>query len=437
MPGGGGPVAVGYDTRFQAEAFARAAAETLAAAGRDVVLSDGPCPTPAVSCQVAAAGSPFGLVLTASHNPPEFCGLKIKTSLGGSAGGDVTRRIEDRLGAAPPAAGGSPPAPPGAGPGAGSVRRASFLDEHRRRVAALVDLDAIRRAGIRVVFDAMHGAAGRALEAILDGGTTRVETLRAQPDPLFGGVNPEPLPPNLGPLEARMRAGGADVGLATDGDGDRIGAYDERGRFVTPLKIAPLLALRLLARGGRGAICKTYANTIYLDRIAARHGQPFSVFPVGFKHIAERMAAGGFLIGGEESGGIGVAGYLPERDGLLISLMLAEAIAAERKPLSALVADLEREYGALAYARRDIPCPTERGRSLAASLRVRTPGSLGGMTVTGIDTLDGVKLLFGADGWILARPSGTEPVLRVYCEAPTAEAVGAALDDLLARVAAG
>jgi phosphomannomutase len=262
------------------------------------------------------------------------------------------------------------------------------------------------------------------------------ETLRAGPDPLFGGVNPEPLEANLPGLAQRMRRGGADIGLATDGDGDRIGAFDEKGRFVTPLQIAPFLATRLIAQGRRGEICKTYANTILLDRIAKRNGLPFSVHPIGFKYIAERMEAGGFLIGGEESGGIGVDGYLPERDGLMISLMLLDALAAEGRPLSVLLDEMAEAYGRLHYFRRDLPCPPEKGRLLAQSLKERTPSSVGGMKVTGLDALDGVKLLFGDEGWILVRPSGTEPVLRVYCEAPDERAVAAALDEMLERVRA-
>jgi phosphomannomutase len=271
---------------------------------------------------------------------------------------------------------------------------------------------------------------------MLKGGATRVETLRGNPDPLFGGVHPEPLEVHLGPLADRMRRGGFDIGLATDGDGDRIGAFDEKGRFVTPLQIAPVLALRMIAQGKRGEICKTFANTILLDRIAKRNGLPFSVHPIGFKYIAERMEAGGFLMGGEESGGIGIAGFLPERDGLLISLMLLEAVATEGRPLSELIARMEKEYGALHYFRRDIPCDPEKGRLLAEGLKRDTPSTIGGMKVTGIDPLDGVKLLFGDEGWILARPSGTEPVLRVYCEAGSDDAVQRALSDLLARIAA-
>lgn len=423
MPRSGAPVAVGFDTRFRSDAFARQLAAVLAGGGRRVVLSDGPCTTPAVSCQVVARGGPFGVAITASHNPHQFSGVKIKSAVGASAGADVTRRVEEAILDSPVEA-----------PGEVELPAVSFREEHMRRLSSMVDLEAIRSAGLKVRFDAMHGASSRLLEEILAGGRTAVETLRGNADPLFGGVNPEPLAPNLAGLEAAMASGGADIGLATDGDGDRIGAYDERGRFVTALQIAPLLALGMLERGETGEICKTYANTLWLDRIARQKGLPFSIYPIGFKYIAERMERGGFLLGGEESGGIGIAGYLPERDGLLISLLLLEVLAARRRPFSELLSQLSRDYGELHYSRRDIPCPPEKGRRLAESLRDTAPATVGSMKVTGMEDLDGVKLLFGGDGWILVRPSGTEPVLRVYCEAPSPDLVAAALDEMVERV---
>jgi len=424
MPASKGAVVVGHDTRFHSARFAREAARVLASAGRKVLLTDAPCPTPSVSCQVAGTGAPFGMSITASHNPPEFNGVKIKSSSGASASPEVTRQVEALLSRVSGEA----------APESEEISLTSFEAEHRRRLLSMVDLDRIRKAGLRVVFDAMHGAAGRMLARLLDGGATSVETLHGDPDPLFGGINPEPIESNLPALRERMARGGASVGLATDGDADRIGAYDEKGRFVSPLRITPLLAVGLLKRGKRGEICKTFANTILLDRIAARNGCPFSVHPIGFKYIAERMAGPEFLIGGEESGGIGIQGYLPERDGLLISLLILETMASEGKGLAELLAEMEEDYGAFAYARRDIPCPSEKGVALAAALKQRLPSKVGRMKVTGMDDLDGVKLLFGEEGWILARASGTEPVLRVYCEAPTQEDVAAALDDLIARV---
>jgi phosphomannomutase len=285
----------------------------------------------------------------------------------------------------------------------------------------VVDLPALRKSGLTVVADPMHGACGTLLESLLAGGSARATTINAHPDPLFGGYHPEPLEANLEGLRCAVRERGADAGFATDGDGDRIGAFDERGSFVSPLRIAPLIAWSLLKKGRRGPLGKTFANTILLDRIARHYGQPLRVFPVGFKHLARELAAGAMLLGGEESGGIGIAGYIPERDGTLISLLILQAMQEERKPLSELVAGMVATFGDLRYRRIDLPCAPERGMRLVASLASRLPADVGGMRVSGYDDLDGLKLLFGDDGWLLFRASGTEPVLRIYSEVPSEE----------------
>jgi phosphomannomutase len=425
FPESDAPIVVGHDTRFHSPQFAAEAAAVLAECGRQVLLTSGPCPTPSVSCQVVDRSSPFGISITASHNPPEFNGIKIKSGIGASAPPEVTQAVEAALSGCSGSPASSHPDKPA---------RISFESVHLKRLAGMVDLEKIKNAGITVAFDSMHGAARKMLEQLLAGGSTTVQTLHGEAHPLFGGLNPEPIAANLSDMKRHMERGGCDIGLATDGDADRIGAFDEKGRFISPLEITPLLALSMLARGDKGEICKTFANTILLDRIATRHDLPFSVHPIGFKYIAERMALDGFLIGGEESGGIGIKGYLPERDGLLISLLMLEVLANEEAPLSRLLENMRSEYGSLSYARRDIPCPSEKGKRLADLFKERTPETVGRMKVTGVDDLDGVKLLFGDDGWILARASGTEPVLRVYCEAPTENDVKTALDDMLRRV---
>ncbi|MCI0344453.1 MAG: hypothetical protein L0221_03270, partial [Chloroflexi bacterium] len=242
----------------------------LAAAGRSVLLASGPCPTPACSAQVVSSSASFGLVVTASHNPPAFNGIKLKDEGGGSAGTDLTAACESRLPE------GEPPVLPLADAEArGLVRRLDFGPAHVDRLSRMVDLEAIRRAGLRVVTDCMHGTCGRLLERLLAGGATRVETLHPSPDPLFGGLHPEPLEQNLEELRRAVRASGADAGFATDGDGDRIGAFDDSGRFVSPLRLAPLLAWSLIRKGRRGPLAKTFANTLLLDRIARRYGLPF------------------------------------------------------------------------------------------------------------------------------------------------------------------
>ncbi|HKY32014.1 MAG TPA: phosphoglucomutase/phosphomannomutase family protein [Candidatus Polarisedimenticolia bacterium] len=429
-PDPGRPVVVGYDTRFLSRAFAQAAAGVLAAAGRRVLLSGAPCPTPAVSCQVVERRSPFGVVLTASHNPASFNGFKIKDGFGSSAGGDVTAACERHLEDGDPEC-----LAPGEAARRGLLEEGSFEEAHAARLGAMVDLASIRAAGLRVVVDPMHGSSGRLLERLLAGGATRVATLRAEADPLFGGCHPEPLERNLDGLRDAIASWSADAGLATDGDGDRIGAFDETGRFVSPLRIAPLLAWSLIKKGRRGPLGKTFANTILLDRIARRYGLPFTAFPVGFKHIARELQQGRMLLGGEESGGIGVEGYLPERDGAMVSLLLLQAMVDEGKPLSRLVSELTASFGELEYARRDLELPPERGRALVDRLRASPPASLGGMTVTGQDDLDGLKLLFGEEGWILFRASGTEPVLRVYCEVPGVDAAARVMSEAVRLVA--
>jgi phosphomannomutase len=417
-------VVVGHDTRFMSRRFAETVAGTLLAAGRRVLLSDGPCPTPAVSCQVVHGGAPFAIVVTASHNPSPFNGIKIKDAAGSSADEAVTGRCEQELREELP-----PFVTMEDAATQGRLAVASFEPAHRDRLSRMVDLPSLRRAGLTVVADPMHGSSGRLLERLLGGGTTRVITLHAEADPLFGGMHPEPLEQHLDSLRDAVLANRADAGLATDGDGDRIGAFDETGAFVSPLRIAPLLAWHLLRRGRRGPLGKTFANTILLDRIAAAHGLPFATFPVGFKHIAREMRAGRMLLGGEESGGIGVEGYIPERDGTLVSLLLLQAMVYEGKPLSRLVREMTDAWGETHYRRHDLACPPEDARRLVEHLRTATPARLGGMTVTGLDDRDGLKLLFGGDGWILFRGSGTEPVLRVYCEAPTLAGVNAAIQE--------
>lgn len=426
---GEGPVVVGYDTRFLSRRFAEAATETLMGAGRRVLLADAACPTPASSCQVVATTAPFAVVITASHNPSIFNGVKVKDSGGSSAGPEITSACEANI---------PPSAPPCVGLAdgrkAGLLEEASFYDAHRERLARMVDLQSLRDAGLTVVADPMHGSCGRLLERLLAGSRSSVTTLHAEPDPLFGGLHPEPLEQNLEELRRAVLTGRADLGLATDGDGDRIGAFDEKGQFVSPLRIAPLLAWSLIKKGRRGPLGKTFANTILLDRIARHYGLPFSTFPVGFKYIANEMKAGRMLLGGEESGGIGIEGFIPERDGTLVGLMILQAMVDERKPLSQMVSEMTDLFGELHYRRRDIPLPPEEGRRLVDRLKRHPPAALGGMKITASDDLDGLKFLLGDEGWVLFRASGTEPVLRVYSEAPTPALLEAIMKEALSLI---
>jgi phosphomannomutase len=419
------PVPVGHDVRFLSRRFAEAAAGVLEGNGVPTVLPEAATTTPMVSCQVAASAAPLGVVITASHNPAEWNGFKIKAPFGGSAPPEMTERVEALIGRRPPRNGRAP------------ARRHPFLPAYVPRLLAVVDLEAVRKAPLRVVVDSMHGAGGTILEDLVRGGTARVRTIRAEADVLFGGTPPEPRPEYLGPLREAVLRQRAHLGIATDGDADRIGICDETGRMLPPLVVFALLAVHLLeVKKWRGAIARTFANTLLAERIARKHGVPFHDLPIGFKHIARLMLEEDVLIGGEESGGIGVKRYLPERDGILIGLLLMEMLATGDRRLSRRVARLQKEFGAYDYRRIDLAIPSEAGRRAVARLREAPPVRLAGQTVRGVDALDGVKLLLGDAGWILFRASGTEPVLRVYCEAAGTRLVDALLRAGVTRIRA-
>lgn len=423
-PGDPWTLPIVHDTRFLSPELAAESAERLARKGFHVLLTDRPVPTPCASYHVANAGLRGGISITASHNPAEWNGVKYKSWFGGSASpatyeaiaASVDRPLHDAPG--------------------GRVERLDLATPYAARLAALVDLDAIRRAGLRVLFDAMHGAAGTLLEEIVGRGhATTVETLRGRRDPTFGGVNPEPIGEHLGASRERLARERFDLVVASDGDGDRLGVLAPDGTFVTPHRILALLAESLAARGRiRGGIAKTFSTSLLLDRVAARLGVPLVVTPIGFKYIAEKMMSGEVGIGGEESGGLGVAFYLPERDGVLSALLVLEAVALSGRSFEQLLAGQDAAYGALAYGRRDLHLPMERLRSFVDGLRSAPPASRAGESVTSVETLDGVKLLFGGRGWLLHRLSGTEPIIRIYAEHEDPALVTRLLDETVANL---
>lgn len=405
-PGDPRTVVLVHDTRFLSPELAAESAERLARKGFRVRLTDRPVPTPCASWHVKDGGLRAGIAITASHNPAEWNGVKVKASFGGSAlpatyaaiAAHADRAIHDTPG--------------------GAVEKTDLAAPYHSAIARAVDLDAIRRSGLRVLFDAMHGAAGTGLASIVgEGNPTRVTTLRGERNPTFGGINPEPIAVHLGASCAALASQGFDIALASDGDGDRLGVLTRNGTFVTPHRVLALLAESLHRRGRvRGGIAKTFSTSLLLDRVAARLGVPLYVTPIGFKHIAEKMLAGEVGIGGEESGGLGVSFFLPERDGILSALLVLEAIAVSGSSLEELLAGQDREYGALAYGRRDLHFDTDLLRRYVNGLRTSPPGSRAGETVTGVEDLDGVKLVLGTRGWLLHRLSGTEPIIRIYAE---------------------
>ncbi|MEO8189395.1 MAG: phosphoglucomutase/phosphomannomutase family protein [Acidobacteriota bacterium] len=399
-------IVVGHDTRFFSPEFARRAADTLARGGVDVLLTDRPIPTPAVSEHVVHLGLAGGVAITASHNPGEYNGFKIKSHFGGSAPPELYGDVERAAGRAP--------AP---SPRAGTVRVLDLLGPYRERLGQRVDLDSMRHAGLSVLADSMHGAAGSLVPDMLSGGKTRVVPFRSEGDPLFGGVHPEPIAANLGAASEKVRSERLDLAVAQDGDSDRLGVLDGRGRFVSPHKVLALLLLHAYRRRGlTGGIAKTFSTSLLIDRVAASLEVPLTETPIGFKYLADLMNRGEADAGGEESGGYAFSFHLPERDGVLNALLLIESLALSGRNLDGALEDLAAEFGEFAYGRLDVYLPVEMITAFLQMVRRQPPAEIVGEPVTGVSDLDGVKYSFGRRGWLLHRLSGTEPMVRLYCE---------------------
>ena len=404
-------VFVGFDVRFQSNAFARAAGEVLSANGFRVVMLDRPYPTPYVSFEVRRRKFAGGVMITASHNPPGFNGFKVKAHFGGSATPTITAKIEANLT--------SPPLGPG-----GTIETIAPEPYYFEHLKSLVDWPRIANSKLKIVVDSMHGCGGYLLEQLLRDTSCTVETIRGNPDPLFGGIHPEPMMPQLEPLGDAVRQTRSDVGLATDGDADRLGIVDETGEYVNTLQTLSLLLLHIYRnKGWRGAVARTYSQSLLIPRIAAKFGLELFERPIGFKNIGELMLEHEILIGGEESGGIGLSRHLPERDGIFINLLFLDLLAASGKSCTELIHDMWREFGEFHYDRRDLHVPIEAGNQVVATWQKGPPATFAGRRVREVGKLDGSKVFLENDSWILFRQSGTEPLLRVYCEAPSRAAV--------------
>lgn len=420
---------VGFDTRFLSDRYAREVARVLAANDIQVYLTRGDTPTPMVSYAIRAFVAEGGVMITASHNPPRYNGIKVKAAHGGPAGHEFCRQVEESIRRNEQA--GREPRTMGfeEAERLGLVQRFDPFPQYREHVFKLVDPARIAAGRLRIVVDPMHGAGRGYFARLLREAGAEVQEIRGEMNPGFGGVHPEPIARNLAALVDAVNAWDNAFGLATDGDADRIGAVAEDGSFVDPHRILSL-ALRYLVdeRRQRGSVVKTVSTTLMVNRLAAQYNLPVHETPVGFHHIADHFLKGDFLIGGEESGGITVQGHIPEGDGMLMGLLLAEIVAFSGGSLWDLVADLYRQVGHFAYARNDVHVPAFEKRDLVAHLTEHVPARLAGLPVREVSTLDGVKYLFD-DAWLLIRPSGTEPVLRIYAEAPTDETVKALLDE--------
>jgi phosphomannomutase len=396
-------MAVGYDTRFLSKNYAASVAEVLAGNGIDVFLADNYTPTPMLSFAVKKRRLHSGVMITASHNPAEYNGIKIKTASGGAAGLDVTREVE-RLIINPQ------------GPSkerSGEIIKTDFSKDYVSFLRSYLSLGKIRHARFKVLVDVMHGSGNGFIEEVLKGTPIRLTFTRREVNPSFGGLRPEPVVENLHDSMLRMKKEKFDAGLVLDGDADRIAALLPGGEFVSPQKILGLLALHLhLDRKMSGGMVKTIVGTNMMDNIAPKLGMKLYETPVGFKYISSLMEKEDILVGGEEAGGMGFKGYIPERDGTLAGLLLLEMMAYRRKPLHIIVKEMEKEFGRYYYLRQDLKIPNP-GMDLAPFKSIK---EILGKPVVQVKDYDGVKLIASDGSWLMFRGSGTEPIMRVYVE---------------------
>ncbi|HLF17463.1 MAG TPA: phosphoglucomutase/phosphomannomutase family protein [Candidatus Omnitrophota bacterium] len=402
-------VALGYDARFLSKEYAEIVSSVLAANNIKVYLSDEMIPTPALSYGVVDIKGVCGVMITASHNPAKFNGIKIKTSQGGGAGKDITDKVEGFLGKT-------------------SVQSVDLLDAIERKMIMMhdfkkvylkfmksyIDLAKIKKARFKVIQDVMHGSGGRILEEVLKGSQLKVTLMRAEVNPSFGGVKPEPIAEYLPEILSRVKKEKYDLGLVLDGDADRIGAVAPGGEFISPQRILGLIILHLVRNKKRtGGIVKTTCGTTMLDHIAKKLRCKLYETPVGFKYISDLMVKEKIVAGGEEAGGIGVQDYIPERDGTLAGLLLLEMMVYQKKNIKQLLNEMEKEFGRYYYERADLDL---RGRTFDAK-KIKSLPSLLGKRVVEVKDYDGIKLICEDESWLMLRPSGTEPLVRAYSEA--------------------
>ena len=425
-------VIIGYDHRFASDIVAAAVADVITASGTPVWLTDKPCPTPAVSLLVRQRHAAGGIVITASHNPYRWNGIKYKASYGSSALPSIVAQIEQELDVATHRA--TAPLPPRKNLLHTLDPRTPYLDALEK----LVDWDRLRKANFRFVSDPMHGSSAGLLRELFTRNNIHCDEIRGTRDPLFGGGHPEPIEPHVQPLRDAVLGGKYDAGFCADGDGDRIGAIDRDGSFLNPHQLFALLVWHLAGtRNLPGDIAKTFSVTKLIDKIAARFGRTLHEVPIGFKYICELMLERNILAGGEESGGFGTSLYLPERDATVSALFLAELMAWHGKTLGQLLAALHSEFGEYHYGRVDLDVQPEQKQKAIAYFSDSSFTHILEWPVTRRENMDGIKVYLGDVGWVMVRASGTETLLRVYSETSrreTTNRVLAAVIDLIQQL---
>jgi len=418
---------VGYDTRFASEHFAAAVGEVLAGNGIKVYLCHKAAPTPVVTYAILERRAAGNIIITASHNPPWDNGFKVRSQYGGAAGPETLAEIEKRIAKLKKVKW----IPLEVGKRQGLIEEIDPAPAYLAHLGELIDIEPLKEAGLRAVVDSMWGSGVGWLKGILSGGRTEVKEIHDKRHPLFPGMlRPEPIPPNIAFLQETVKASGADVGLATDGDADRLGLVDERGQFINQLQVYALLALYLLElRGWRGPIVKTLSTTSMLYRLGELYGVPVYETGVGFKYVAPKMVESQAMIGGEESGGFAFRGHIPERDGILACLFILDFMVQKGMRPSELVDYLYSKVGPHYYDRLDSLIPPEERETMRQRIEVARPQKIAGLEVTGINNMDGFKFELEGGSWLLIRFSGTEPKIRVYGEATSEERLKEILEE--------
>ncbi len=401
--GTGKKVAVGFDTRFMSANFAKAAAVVLKSNGIEVVLSDRPTPTPALSFVVKTRKLDLGIMITASHNPAEYNGFKIKNAAGGGASQEVTNAVEALLGKTSVKETCAP----------SEIEAVDIVKDYIKFIRGYIDLKRIKNKKFKVLVDSMYGSGDSFMAEVLKGTKIKIEFMRNTINPSFGGSRPEPVEENLKELKARVKKEKFDLGIALDGDADRIAAVAPGGVFIHPQKILGLLALHLNQdRNWSGGLVKTICGSTMMDNIAKSLGIKLYETPVGFKYISNLMETEDIVAGGEEAGGMGVKNYIPERDGSMAGLLLIEMMAYRNKNMLKILNECEKKFGKYYYVRLDFHL-SKRVEPKKESL----PKELLGKKVVEIKDYDGIKLICEDESWLMFRPSGTEPIMRSYAEA--------------------
>ena len=413
--GDGANFVIGYDSRFLSEKYAELVAEVLAGNGIKVLISDKAVPTPLVSLAIKNKRLSGGIMITASHNPPVYNGIKIKAPYGGSADENITKAVESKL-------------------GKNEIKSipfkkcidskaAEFIDlkpDYIKFIKAYLDMKLLKKSRLKILVDCMHGVGDGYIPEILKDTDIHITEMRTGRDPLFGGVNPEPIPKNLDAVFQAVKKGDYDIAIVNDGDADRIGAVTPDGEYMNAGAIMALLLLHFVEdRNWRGSVVKTITNTTLIERIARKYNLKLHETPVGFKYICRLMLEEDVLIGGEESGGIGVKNYMPERDGMLLGILLVEMLAYRKKSIGDIIREMEKEYGRFCYSRIDMEYPDDKKRKLMKFLKESPPDKILEKPVIETKSTDGYKFILKDSSWLIMRLSGTEPILRIYAEAPT------------------